>query len=72
MSNPKMPKSSALHAEVQPEDPSEGGREAIDRKLRRQDEIEQAKMACSSSDRNAGTRTKAGMDKTKGIARALR
>jgi hypothetical protein len=68
MSNPKMPKSSALHAEVQPEDPSEGGREAVDRKLRPQDEIEQAKMACPSSDRNVGTRTKAVIDKAKGLA----
>jgi hypothetical protein len=65
MSNPKMPKSSALHAEVQPEDPSEGGREAIDRKLRRQDEIEQAKMACPSPDPNAGARTKAVINKSK-------
>ena len=68
MPNPKMPKSSALHEEVQPEDPSAGGREAIDRKLRLQDEIEQAKMACPPSDRNAGTRTKAVIDKTKGPA----
>ena len=67
MPNPKMPKSSALHEEVQPEDPSAGGREAIDRKLRLQDEIEQAKMACPPSNRSVITRSKVVSDKRKGL-----